>query len=90
MATLIQQLTPKVVAMMESGKEAIIASSGTMVDRVALRMAWPMAMDLLPTVLDRCYKALLSEIGTRSISDVTRELLDDYQSMVHAEQQKPL
>jgi hypothetical protein len=88
MPTLMDQLAPSIVASIQADKDRIIASSGAWIDRTAIRIAWPLAMDLLPTMLAHGYAAIVKEFGTMHVNELVVRLEADMKTVQLREQQQ--
>lgn len=86
MPTLMDDLAPRIIAGIQADKEAIIAGSGAFVDRAMIRMAWPLAMDLLPTALSHAYAAIVKTFGAMTLADLSARLSADLRTVQSREQ----
>jgi hypothetical protein len=87
MPTLMDQLAPSIISSIQADKDQIIASSGAWIDRTVIRIAWPLAMDLLPTALSHAYAAIMKEFGSMHLDEIAARLAADLKTVQLREQQ---
>jgi hypothetical protein len=77
MATLIEELTPAVVARAHAERDDIIGDIAGPIEGKALHFIWPEIEAVTPRLLKIGYEAILDKLGTMTIGDFIARLNED-------------
>lgn len=83
MATLIEELTPQIVAAVESAKEDLIARVPTLFERMIARAAWPILIGWLPGILSASYASLMDRFGKMTLDEIIDRINTDTRTVYH-------